>query len=306
MVADLHEFRITSSNETVLMILMKTVGADLSSIGGSRHGMVYSPFIQEVDIETGKLVWEWSAAEHLIVRCYFELQSTFSGSFQHFGGGVYGYAHCNAVYKDEDGNFLMSFRFYSMIIKVDGKTKDIIWRLGGKNSDFSFNNGSTFIGQHDPQVHTLTFSFQLTLFDNDCDDLGTLGPWGTARGIWVRLDYDKMTVTLVREYLPPERKRADIEGGMEILPNGNVLVAHGSSGWVLEYTHDGELVFNGQTHQVYRAYKYPKDFWPGNGLPDPIESNDYVDIDDDVSMVFDSGHGQCEGLLSFLGLCLST
>ncbi|KIY45497.1 hypothetical protein FISHEDRAFT_12855, partial [Fistulina hepatica ATCC 64428] len=237
-----------------IMILMQTLWADLTSVGGSRFGWIYSPFIQELDIMSGALLWEWDASQYLDL----------TGSYAAYTGGTFEYAHCNAVVRDAEGDYLMSFRFYDLVVKVSGATKEIIWRLGGKDSDFTFGNGSTFIGQHDPQWVPGTDYTELTLFDNDNNNCGVEPSWGTARGVWLRLDYSSMHVELVREFLPPWW-----EGGLQLLPNGNVLVVFGSAGSVIEYappvqtTKDAsakegpwDIVFEGNAHQVYRAYKY--------------------------------------------------
>ncbi|KIY46834.1 hypothetical protein FISHEDRAFT_46529, partial [Fistulina hepatica ATCC 64428] len=303
---DLHEFRITPDGQHVLMIAMRTLRVDLTSVGALSTGLVNNPFIQEFNITSGELVWEWSAAEHL----------PFTGSYRSNDHGLWEYAHCNAVLKDEHGDYLISFReFIVMIAKVNGKTKEIIWRLGGKESDFTFNNGSSFIGQHDPQVCRLSLYSKMTLFDNDRDNCRAEGTYGTGRGIRIRLDYKTMSVSLVREYLPRQRERVEIEGGLQLLPNGNVLVAFGSNGWVNEYTHDGELLFEGWAKQVYRAYKYPKSFWPGEGLPDPnpkpesdsggSDVTEMIAVSDEVSMVFSTGTqvATCGLFQSLFGLC---
>ncbi|KIY45545.1 hypothetical protein FISHEDRAFT_76401 [Fistulina hepatica ATCC 64428] len=351
---DMHEFHITpTTNDTLLMIAMHQTIADLRPVGGIQMGRAWSPYAQEVDIDTNLLLWEWNAAKHL----------SFAGSYRQFDDLWWDYAHCNAVVRDEHGDYLLSFRFYSMIVKVDHKTNHIIWRLGGKDSDFTFKDGSSFIGQHDPQWVPGTDQTQMTLFDNDRDNCRDLSTYGTGRGIWIKLDYDKMSVSLMREYLPPSgvfdvsaaynsmsdagsskkssdsdrthvvyRKPVEIEGGMQLLPNGNVLVAFGSRGAIIEYIQDGsEIVFQAWTNRVYRAYKFPKSAWSGSGLPDPREGGasadlsssssqedtslasgtgnpqvlEIVEVDDDVNMYFGSGSGvvPCKGLRGFFGLC---
>ncbi|KIY46906.1 hypothetical protein FISHEDRAFT_20534, partial [Fistulina hepatica ATCC 64428] len=226
--ADPHEFRITPTQDSALIIGGRHRDYDLSIVGGGPKDGVYDPFVQEVDIETGDLLWEWDATDFLDLRnTYHRLDDHHSWEF----------AHTNAVVKDEDGNYIISYRFYHSIFKIDGRTKDIIWTLGGKGSDFTFGNGSDFVGQHDPQWVPVFSHSQMTIFDNDYDFVGYKGPYGTARGIWIRLDYSAMHVTLVREYIPRVRKRTGIEGGIQLLPNGNVLVSYGSSGSVIEYCH---------------------------------------------------------------------
>ncbi|KIY53326.1 hypothetical protein FISHEDRAFT_55269 [Fistulina hepatica ATCC 64428] len=56
---------------------------------------------------------------------------------------------------------------------------------------------------HDPQWVPGTDQIEMTLFDNDRDNCRDLPTYGAGRGIWIKLDYDEMSVSLVHEYLPP-------------------------------------------------------------------------------------------------------
>ena len=38
---------------------------DLSSVGGSKEGRVRAGIVQEVDIETGEVLFEWHSLEHV-------------------------------------------------------------------------------------------------------------------------------------------------------------------------------------------------------------------------------------------------
>ena len=55
---DLHEFLITSRG-TALITIYQQVTADLTSIGGSVDGQLVVGVIQELDIPTGKVLFEW-------------------------------------------------------------------------------------------------------------------------------------------------------------------------------------------------------------------------------------------------------
>ncbi|KIY48885.1 hypothetical protein FISHEDRAFT_73218 [Fistulina hepatica ATCC 64428] len=266
----LAEFLIPGPDyTTAIMFTMRhyrdTMGA-LGRLGGNPHGYIYDPLMQEVDIASGRVVYRWSAAEHLSLEDSYNDAAQTKGTWQ---WNTWDFSHGNSVMKDEAGDYVLSYRFLHQIVKVNGKTGNVIWKLGGKSSDFAFNNGSTFIGQHDPRWVEGTDQTEMTIFDNDSDGVRSVPRWGTARGIHVRLDYAAMTVTLLREFLPRVRQPADIEGSMRILPNGNVLVCYGSTGYITEYTAEGEIVFDAYAKHVYRAFKYEQSVWPGEGLPDP-------------------------------------
>ena len=66
----------------------------------------------------------------------------------HAKGAEWEYFHVNSVDVDSDGNFLVSSRNTSTIYKIDRATGKIIWRLGGKKSDFKLGPGVRFDWQH--------------------------------------------------------------------------------------------------------------------------------------------------------------
>lgn len=49
--------------------------------------------------------------------------------------------HLNAVSRDDDGNFIISLRGSSTVYYIDRSTKKILWRLGGKKSNFQMGKG---------------------------------------------------------------------------------------------------------------------------------------------------------------------
>ncbi len=86
--------------------------------------------IQEQD-ENGKVVFRWDSSE---LRRETLLPDDKD------------YAHINSVQVTRDGHFLASFRHLSSVVKIarfnDGRHRkgDVIWRLGGRKSDFEFRN----------------------------------------------------------------------------------------------------------------------------------------------------------------------
>lgn len=52
--------------------------------------------------------------------------------------GLADYAHLNSIDVMADGNLLLSFRHTSQVMKIDRDTGEVMWRLGGVASDFTF------------------------------------------------------------------------------------------------------------------------------------------------------------------------
>ncbi len=62
--ADGHEFLITPQN-TALVLSYTTETADLTSIGGPANQTVIDGIVQEIDIPTGKVLFQWKASDHV-------------------------------------------------------------------------------------------------------------------------------------------------------------------------------------------------------------------------------------------------
>ena len=61
---DLHDIELTDAG-TALIPIYKIVPQDLTPIGAYADGEAIDSLIQEIDLETGELVWEWSSLEHV-------------------------------------------------------------------------------------------------------------------------------------------------------------------------------------------------------------------------------------------------
>ncbi len=152
--ADLHEFLITSRN-TALISIYNEVRADLSGVGGTVDARLVEGVIQEIDIPSGRVLFEWHSLDHVDLEESFELAVTQDGNVD--------YLHLNSIGVDSDGHLLVSARHTSAVYKVHRRTGEVIWRLGGKRSDFALGPGLSFDHQHDARRHS---DGTLTIFDN--------------------------------------------------------------------------------------------------------------------------------------------
>ena len=247
---DLHEFLLTPRG-SALVILYHAVEWDLTPIGGSRYGAVIDGIVQEIEVETGRVLFEWHSLDHIALH---ETRLPFSPDENR--DHPFDYFHLNSVDEDADGNLLLSARHTFAIYKVNGDSGDVIWRLHGEQSDFTMGEGTEFAWQHDARMHA---NGELTLFDNH-ESNQNLSDEEWSRGVVLDLDEDAMTATLVREYIHPEEVLSISQANMQVLPNGNVFIGWGSAPVFSEFSPDGELVFNGRFPDggnSYRAYRSP-------------------------------------------------
>lgn len=127
--------------------------------------------------------------------------------------------HANSISLDDNGNMVISIRNFNEVIKISRQDSSIIWRLGGKNSDFAFPNDSLrFTLQHHA---TVLPNGNISILDN-----GTYHNPPVARAIEYALNATEDTANLVWDYRNPITSFA--LGSHQVLPNGNHLINWGS------------------------------------------------------------------------------
>jgi hypothetical protein len=254
---DLHELTLTSRS-TALVGAYHAVTWDLSPVGGSKYGTVLDCIVQELEIETGRVLFEWHSLDHV------EIDETHLSAPTN-PGEPFDYFHLNSIGVTPDGNLIVNARHTFACYKVDGMSGDVIWRLNGKRSDFAMGEGTTFAWQHDALLHP---GGVLTVFDNasaDQEDDATVD----SRGLVLALDEEAMTATLVRAYIHPTGILSTTQANVQVLPNGNVFIGWGSAPVFSEFSHDGALIFNGRLpvgSSSYRAYRFS---WVGEPAEPP-------------------------------------
>ncbi|HEY8763575.1 MAG TPA: arylsulfotransferase family protein [Solirubrobacteraceae bacterium] len=255
--ADGHEFVITRRN-TALILAYTTATADLTSIGGPKNQTVINGVVQDIDIATGRVLFQWTSADHVP---YSQSEQPLPAS----ASTPWDWFHINAVHLDTDGNLLIDARNTWTTYKVDHRTGQIIWRLGGKDSSFklaaapgqSLNNaGAIFAWQHDPEAigHD-----KYTWFDNE--STGT-AEFPTSRAVTVKLDPHTRTATLISSADQPEGLLAPSQGNAQTTGKGDLFVGWGALPYISEFSPTGQLLFNTQFPtgvNTYRAYLLP---WP--------------------------------------------
>jgi hypothetical protein len=241
---DLHVFQITKAN-TALVLGFRIYHADLSKYGGPKRSAVLDNIVQEIDIKTGRALMTWSAVRH-IAPTYSYVKPPDKGAWDAY--------HINAISEDTDGNLLLTARHMSAVYKIDRRTGKIIWKLGGKKSNFKLSSSSSFFYPHDAQRAA---DGTLTIFDNRATAVDKSR--GASRALNLRVDTTKRTVSLANAFRHPINSTATSQGNISELPGGNFFVGWGSSPWFSEYAPDGRLLFAAHTNsawnQSYRAFK---------------------------------------------------
>lgn len=251
--SDLHEVLLTE-RDTALLMGYEPKPADLSPVDGDPEGWVYAGIVQEVDVETGEVVFEWNSLDHVRVEeTHHELEDSRSED------QPFDYIHLNSIEPTDDGNLLLSARNTCALYKISWSTGEVIWRLHGKESDFSVADDARFYWQHDARVHS---GDRIALFDNASSP--PRGPH--SRGLILQLDTAEMRVTVQRELAHPAGLLSDNQGSMQLLSDERSLVGWGSQPYTSEFDEEGELTLDIRFPEPDQSYRARVSDW--SGVPD--------------------------------------
>ncbi len=244
--ADLHEFRLTA-NGTALLTAYPTVQFDLSPLGGSTKGYMYDCHVQEVDVATGRVLFDWKASDQIPLDESYDKPSDDSTADGSTAAKAFDPYHVNAVELRPDG-YLISFRHTHTIYLVN-TSGAVVWRLGGKQSDFAIPAEGAFAWQHDVRQRP---DGVISMFDNHYKD----GTVGTSRGLLLTVDEKKRTAAVKLE-LARGGHRGNAMGNVQFLDNGHYFVGWGSDPSATEFDAAGNAVFEatsigGGSYRVYR------------------------------------------------------
>ena len=257
------------------------VPRDLSGYDGGdsqRQWIIDSQF-QDVDVNTGEVKFEWKSLDHVPPsHSNITLISGQSGSGFNSSKG-WDYFHINSVDKNNEGDYLISARDTSSIYKISGKTGDIIYTLGGRNSNDDFEHldkASHFSYQHHARFQGKDENGReiISLYDNSGH--GTETSTGnevidasTSSGKILIVDSVNFTVKTLHAYYPPDNLLSKSQGSTHVLENGNVLVNWGSEGAITEYKKDGKAIYHAYFEKEAQNYRAFKNEWKGYPIEEP-------------------------------------
>jgi hypothetical protein len=251
--ADLHEIRITPEG-TAWIDAFDPIQANLTAVHRSANAILTDSVIQEIDIKTGLVMWEWHALGHISIA-----ESNNPPSASNY---PWDYIHVNSVSPgptgqeggagaNQPGDVLLSARNSWTLYDVDIRSGAIRWRLGGAHSSFKLGPGTRFYWQHDAEWQP---GGLISLFDNGSDPPKEK----QSRGLLLDPNSSTHTVTLVKQFVNPSKTLlAESQGDTLGLPGGNWLMGYGRLPNFTEYSPSGHVLFDatlGPEVQDFRTY----------------------------------------------------
>ncbi len=215
---DFHDFHINPDNENALLMSYDKQIVDMSMIisGGNPNAFVTGTVIQEID-ENDNVVFQWRSWDHFNI-----LDGISEGNNPiDFTTGSFNYTHSNSLEYDEDGHIIISHRHMNEVTKIDRNSGNTIWRLGGKNNQFTFVNDS-LMGINQQHDARRLDNGNLSIFDN-----GMLHNPPVTRIVEYELDETNLTANLIWSYANENNQVTGVTGNAQRLPNGNTLINWG-------------------------------------------------------------------------------
>ena len=206
---------------------------DLTAIGGKADQLVAGHVILRQS-RTGSIEYLWNAWDHFTIADWIFIQPGLAQM------PSIDFDHPNSLAKDADGNYVVSFASLGEITKIDASTGQMIWRLGGRNNQFTFVGDP--LGGFGIQHHVRVLpNGDLLLIDN-----GVRHNPPESRAVEYKLDLAAHTATMVWQYRHSPALFAPFAGSAQRLKNGNTLVAFGAASRVVEVTTSGQVVWEAQ------------------------------------------------------------
>lgn len=234
---------------------------DMSSIvdGGRSNATIKESVIQILD-KNKNISLTWNSSD------YFEITDANENSPSlDLTADVIDYIHIADIEIDSDTSFMISCKFLDEITKVDKKTGAIIWRLGGKNNQFTFLNDNVRFSQ--PTSLSITDEGYLQIFDS--------GLMNTSKKpsiiIYELNEFDKTAKLIERRMLTNYDNEAK-SAGNQLYRSNNVVYWGDNKPSLTEYNSNGTIALELDYSEHSVSSKIYKSDWKTNLFEPVVDS----------------------------------
>jgi Arylsulfotransferase (ASST) len=252
---DLHEFQLTSQG-SAWVTSHQTINWNATSAGGPVDGIVSDGIVQEIDVSTGLVMYEWHSLDHVSVG--LSTRSAVGSATT-----VDDYFHVNSIQVLRGGDLLVSARNTSAVYEIDPSAEGaIVWELGGEQSSFVMGPDTTFWFQHDARELSPGV---ISLFDDEAAPAHAT----RSRALELRLNLVTHTATVQKVIEPPGKLLATALGSVQTIRSGDAVVSWGTTGTFTESNASGGLVFEASLPPGDNTYRTYLASWAGNPAEPP-------------------------------------
>ncbi|PCI34714.1 MAG: hypothetical protein COB60_05845 [Flavobacteriaceae bacterium] len=245
-----HEIDLDEKGN-IMTLVYEVKQVDLSQLGGEKKDEVKGDGILVLN-HKGEKVWEWTVFDVMDPLKDKNILITKKD-----------WLHANSLFKDKEGNYLISFRNISQVWKINGTTGALIWKLGGLDGDFEMPDEAIFAGQHNIRFNE---KGELVLLDNGNlkfkpDYKGKVikrkfldnNKKRYSRLLTLSIDTINMKVNLVKVVDFPEKYFTHSQGSAEYI-NDNLVIFCSTNTNRIIYT-DGKGKLLGMVPLEYSTYR---------------------------------------------------
>ncbi len=192
--------------------------------------------------QDGHHLWSWSLLDNLPHTTGIKNNVFWDQIYGERAADIF---HSNALSTDSDSNYILSASQLNQVIKIDKSTGQILWALGGEDSDFEFAIDHVFAQQHTP---VMTGQDSVLLFDN-------IGAVAVSRALEFSLDTVSGVAQTVFMHVSPTAILTPVLGSVERLANGHTAVFFAQRSKLEEVDASDSLVWSLTVPtSSYRAY----------------------------------------------------
>ena len=233
--ADNHDIRVTGTGaDAQAEFFTYTIRTtDLTPLGGLPNVALAGHDLVRMDA-AGNVLFRWSGWDNIAPSEWVgdeDAKTTRTAT---------DFDHPNSLSLDAAGNYVVSWRNLDQVMGMDPRTGQVLWRVGGAKSDYTFvgDPDGGFRKQHSAKMLP---NGDLLVYDN-----GTGHSPQETRAAEYRLDPVAKTATLVWQYRHSPAIWTQYVGWTERLGNGDTWVAFALQGRVVQVNPAGETVWEAQ------------------------------------------------------------
>jgi hypothetical protein len=281
--ADLHEAQLIEGEhgEAALITAYEPVRVSVPATGPKAHAVsgggailrpagrrtvtVIDSAVQEIDVRTGLVMWEWHGLGRVpISETHVRLPEKGSG-----GAGPLDYLHVDSLQQLAGGKLLVSARNAWAVYAVSEHTGRVIWRLGGRHSSFAVAGGPTLSW---PEGATMPAAEQVALIDGGSGSgPGSAPAAGTGEALDLSFPTKAASLASSGQLRVPRTgsARGAGQGSMQALPNGAWMVGLGSLPDFAEFGPTGEVLYAARFPAGEVGYRVYRASWSGQPAAAP-------------------------------------
>lgn len=222
-----HDLKIYPNGERLALRDGVSRTYDLSKYSIQNHQLGKETRVDAETIEIldaqNNIVFQWYPLDHMdIDEMYIDKYGFLINHSENFESIQY--SRINSINIDpEDGNIIASLRRSDVCVKIDRKTGKIIWRLGGKKSDFPLDSTERFHLQHDFQRITVgKYKGCFSVFSNGQPGVSK------AEGMIFKLDEKELKATLVERIKGNTDQNSLGQGNFEVYADTSEIINFGN------------------------------------------------------------------------------